>query len=185
MDNIREIRFAWVVNVSLITLIPIALTLLSLWHWKPGSFILALVILCSAGVLAYELVRKEKMKNKTYRLAVIVAVVTVVVLFWMNVAVGGILGDAPANMMYFGVLLIACFGAQRARLEAQGMSRALFAASFAIMLIPAIALLTGVPAFTNGVAAVVGLHTVFAAMFVGSALLFRRVALDAGSRRQG
>jgi hypothetical protein len=92
----------------------------------------------------------------------------------MNVAVGGILGDDPANMMYFGVLLVGFIGALVARLEPQGMSHALFATAFAVALVPAIALIIGTPAFANGVPAVFGLHALFATLFAGSALLFRR-----------
>jgi hypothetical protein len=94
----------------------------------------------------------------------------------MNVAVGGILGDDPANMMYFGVLLVGLIGAIIAHLEPQGMSCALFATAFAMVLVPAIALLIGTPAFANGVVAVFGLHAFYAMLFVGSALLFRRAA---------
>ncbi|GAB3712455.1 hypothetical protein GCM10027592_50900 [Spirosoma flavus] len=93
----------------------------------------------------------------------------------MNAAVGGILGDNPANMMYFGVLLVGISGAIIARVEPLGMSHALFATSFAMVLVPAIALLIGTPAFANGVVAVFGLHGFFALLFIGSALLFRRV----------
>jgi hypothetical protein len=67
----------------------------------------------------------------------------------MNTAVGGILRDDPANMMYLGVLLVGLIGAVIAHLEPQGMSRALFATAFAMVLIPAIALIIGTPAFAN------------------------------------
>ena len=79
-------------------------------------------------------------------------------------------------MMYFGVLLVGFVGAVIARLEPQGMSRALFATAFALALVPAIALFIGTPAFANGVLAVFGLHASLAVPFVGSALLFRRAS---------
>ncbi len=47
------------------------------------------------------------------------------------------------------------------------------------MLVPAIALVIGTPAFTNGVAAVFGLHAFFAILFAGSALLFRKAVRGA------
>ena len=53
---------------------------------------------------------------------------------------------------------------------------ALFATAFAMVLVPAIALIIGTPAFANGVMAVFGLHAVFAMLFVGSALLFRHAS---------
>src|SRR5688572_16523113 len=162
-------------GTGLILSIPLVLTLLALWHWKPGALVLAFVLLVGGAVLAYELVAKQP-GNKAYRFAVGVALVAVFLLVWMNVAVGGILGDDPANMMYFGVLLVGFIGAVIARLEPQGMSRALLATAFAMVLVPAIALIIGTPAFANGVIAVFGLHAVFAMLFVGSALLFRRAS---------
>ena len=84
-------------------------------------------------------------------------------------------------MMYFGVLLVGFIGAAIARLEPQGMSRALFATGFAMVLVPAIALIIGTPAFANGVVAVFALHAAFAMLFVGSALLFQRTAREQGA----
>lgn len=162
--------------VALIVLIPLVLTLLASWHWRPGAFVLAFVLLFGGAGLTYELVAKKMLSNKTYRFAVGVAVAAVFVLVWMNAAVGGILGDDPANMMYLGVLLVGFIGAVIARLEPQGMSHSLFATAFAMALVPAIALIIATPAFANGVVAVFGLHAVFAMLFVGSALLFRRAA---------
>jgi hypothetical protein len=161
-----------------LTLTPAILTLLAIWHWKPGAFVLAFVLLFLGGGLAYGLMAKKMMSNRPYLFAVGVALAAVFLLVGMNAAVGGILGDDPANMMYFGVLLIGSIGAVIAHLEPQGMSRALFATAFAMVLVPAIALIIGTPAFGNGVAAVFGLHSVFALLFVTSALLFRKAALD-------
>jgi len=161
---------------GLILLIPLLLTSLAAWHWKPGVFVLAFVLLTGGAGLTYRLVTKKMLRNKTYRFAVIVALAAVLLLVWMNSAVGGILGDHPANMMYFGVLLVGCAGAAIAQLEPQGMSRAMFATAFAMVLVPAIALIIGPPAFDNGVAAVFGLHAVFALLFAGSAMLFKKAA---------
>jgi len=118
------------------------------------------------------------MSNREYLFAVGVALAAIFLLVWINAAVGGILGDDPANMMYFGVLLVGFIGTIIARLEPQGMSRALFATAFAMALVPVIALIIGTPAFANGVVAVFGLHAVFAMLFVGSALLFRRASAN-------
>jgi hypothetical protein len=166
------------IGTGFILLIPVVLTLLAIWHWQPGALVLAFVLLLGGAGLTYGLVAKKMMSKKAYRFAVGVAVAAVFLLVWMNAAVGGILGDDPANMMYFGVLLIGFIGAVIARLEPQGMSLTLFATAFAMVLVPAIALIIGTPAFANGVAAVFGLHAVFAMLFVGSALLFRRASAN-------
>ena len=164
------------IATAFILLISLVLTLLASWHWRPGAFVLALVLLFGCAGLTYGLVAKKMMSNKAYRFAVGVALAAVFILVWMNAAVGGILGDDPANMMYFGVLLVGFIGAVIARLEPQGMSRALFATAFAIVLVPVIALIIGTPAFANGVVAVFGLHSFFAMLFVASAFLFRRAS---------
>ena len=162
------------IGTGFILLIPLVLTLLASWHWRPGAFFLAVVLLFGGAGLTYGLVAKKMMSNKAYRFAVGVALAAVFILVWMNAAVGGILGDDPANMMYFGVLLVGFIGAVIARLKPQGMSCALFATAFAMVLVPVIALIIGTPAFANGVVAVFGLHSFFAMLFVASAFLFRR-----------
>lgn len=166
------------VGTGLVLLIPLLLTLLATWRWKPGVFVVTFILLFGGAGLAYQLVAKKKLSDRAYRFGVGVALAAVFLLVWVNAAVGGILGDDPANMMYFGVLLVGCFGAIIARLEPPGMSRALFATAFAVALIPAIALMIGTPAFANGVPAVFGLHALFAVPFVGSALFFRRASAN-------
>ncbi len=160
-------------GTGLILLIPLFGNLfVAGWNWPLPAFILAGTLLFGTG-LTYELVAK-KMNNKAYRFAVGLALAAAFILTWMNLAVGGILGDHPANLMYPGVLLVGFIGAIIARLKPHGMSRALFAMAFAMALVPVIALIIGTPAFANGVVAVFGLHAFFAILFVGSALLFRR-----------
>ena len=169
------------IGPGFILLIPLVLTLLASWHWRPGALVLAFVLLFGGAGLTYGLVAKKMMSNKAYRFAAGVALTAVFLLVWMNAAVGGILGDDPANMMYFGVLLVGFIGAVIARLEPQGMSHALLATAFAMAVVPAIALIIGTPAFANGVVAVFGLHVCYAMLFVGSALLFRRAAREQDS----
>jgi D-alanyl-D-alanine carboxypeptidase len=166
------------IGTGTVLLIPLFLTLLAIWHWRPGALVLAFVLVLGAAGLTYELVVAKKMINKAYRFAVAMALAAVLLLVWMNVAVGGILGDDPANMMYFGVLLVGLVGAIIARLEPEGMSRVLLATALAMALVPAIALMIGTPAFANGVPAVFALHACYAMVFVGSALLFRRAARE-------
>jgi hypothetical protein len=163
-------------GAAVVALIPLLLTLLALWHWRPGAIVLAVVLLIGAIGLTYGLLTKNA-SSPAYRFAVGVAVAAVLLLVCVNAAVGGILGDDPANMMYFGVLLVGLVGAVRARLEPRGMSRTLLATAFAVVLVPAIALLIGTPAFANGVPAVVGLHVGFATLFAGSAWLFHRAGV--------
>lgn len=163
-------------GTALILLIPTILTLLALWHWKPGVFVIGALLLLGGAGLMYGITIKKLLNNRVYLFGVVLALAAVFLLAWMNAAVDGILGDNPANMMYFGVLLVGCIGALIADAEPRGMSWALFATAFAMVLVPAIALAIDTPAFTNGVVAVFGLHMVFAALFVASGLLFRKAA---------
>jgi hypothetical protein len=124
------------VAIGLTLLIPLNLVLLALWEWRPGAFFLAFVLMFGGAGLAYEMVAKDVLSNKAYRFAVGVALAAVLILGCVNAAVGGILGDDPANMMYFGVFLVGFIGALIAHVEALGMSRALFATAFAMVMVP-------------------------------------------------
>lgn len=118
----------------------------------------------------------SQVKSETsYRVAAGIALGTTFVIVWMSVAAGlvGIEDDDPANMMYGGVLAIAFLGALVARFRPLGMARALFATALAQVLVGAIALTY--PNTANAMALVL-LNGSFAALFVGSALLFRYAA---------
>ena len=101
------------------------------------------------------------------------------ILVWMNLAVG-LIGteDNPANLMYGGVLVVGIFGAIIARFRPHGMARALFATALAQALVPVIALIIGKLQVTSAEVflGVLILNGFFIALWVGSALLFRRAA---------
>jgi heme A synthase len=73
--------------------------------------------------------------------------------------------------MYGGVLAVGIIGAIIARFRPQGMASALFAAALAQMLVGVIALVAGLAGSST-----LMLNGFFAALWVGSALLFRRAA---------
>jgi len=110
--------------------------------------------------------------NTAYRLAVSLALVTAIVIVWLNAAAGliGIEDDDPANLLYAGVLAIGFIGAIIARLQPRGLSRALFAMALAQALVGTIAL--KLPNTASSVQIVI-VHGVFVALFAGAALLFR------------
>jgi hypothetical protein len=111
--------------------------------------------------------------STAYRAAIGIAVVAGFLLVWINLAVG-IIGteDDPANLMFGGVLLVGAVGALIARFRPRGMARALVVAAVAQALIAGIALVAGL-----GYEAVV-LSAFFAAMWLASALLFRKAARE-------
>ena len=143
--------------------------------WDLTDFAVAWVLLVGAGLM-YKLATR-KTDNVAYRAAVGIAVATALILVWMNLAVG-LIGDEsnPANLMYNGVLAVGIIGAIVARLQPQGMARALFSTALAQALVPVIALIIWKPQVTLGVLGVFGLNAFFVMLFVGSALLFRCAA---------
>lgn len=175
----------WAFVVALILLIPLVLTIRDGgvegvgWNWTFFDFVFMGALLFGSA-LTYELVAR-KMSNGAYKIAVGLAVVTAVLLVWINGAVG-IIGDGDLdspNGMYFGVLVIGGIGALIARFKPPGMARALFAMALAQFLVPVIALFIWSPAVISwapGVVQVFGLNAVFVMLFVVSALLFRRAS---------
>jgi hypothetical protein len=125
----------------------------------------------------------------TYRAAVGIACATGFILLFINAA-AGIIGDGPINLLYLGVLAVGFAGALIARFQPRGMALALFTTALAQMLVPLFALaiwqagwqhlLTDPssphPPFHPGLGPVFGLNTVFAQLWIVSALLFRHAA---------
>ena len=135
-----------------------------------ADFVVAGALLFGTG-LAYELVAR-KAGSIAYRAAVGVALAAALLLVWMNLAVG-IIGseDNPANLMYIGVLAVVIIGALIAHFRPQGMARALFATALAQALVAVIALIAEKDLAVFQLLMVNGF---FVALWVGSALLFRR-----------
>ena len=114
--------------------------------------------------------------NSAFRAAVGLAIVAAFLLVWINLAVG-IIGseDNPANLMYLGVLAVGLIGAGIARLQPDGMARALVATALAQALAGVIALMFGWGSDgENWPRVIVVLNGFFAALWLGSAWLFRR-----------
>jgi MFS family permease len=173
---------AWGTAAALMLLIPFILTLLGEgvdghgWHWTLGDFLVAFVLLFGTG-LAYELLA-SKSDNTAYRCAVGIAVVSALLLVWVNAA-AGIIGDAnPANVLYFGVLGVGILGAILARRQRQGMARTLVVMAMAQMVVPVMALLLWQTDFAPGVVGVFTLNGCFAALWLLSAWLFRKAARE-------
>lgn len=119
---------------------------------------------------------REKAK---YRLAAAIAVASAVLLFVVAAGVGIIGADGDrANMMYLGVLAVGIAGALIARFKPLGMARALIAMAGAHVLVGAIALIAELGRPASPPLEILGLTGMFAALFVGSAWLFRQAAQE-------
>lgn len=125
-------------------------------------------------------------RSGAYKLAAGVAVAASLLLVWGNLAVGFIGSeDNPMNLLYGAVLAVGFIGAALAKLQPQGMAKAMFATALTQFAVPFVALLIKQPQLTMGVLWVIVLNTVFAGLWVAAGLLFRRAGVaGAGLGRQ-
>lgn len=193
-DGWSPLKIATWVVPGIVLLIPlVAMQFSDEVKWTFFDFVVCGVILYGAR-FTYEWVASRE-STIAYRAAVGMAVVTALILVWINGAVG-IIGDGPVNVLYAGVLVVGFIGVLIANFQPLGMARALVATAIAQMLVPVIAFTiwkTGWqdllidpnsphPPFDPGVVQVFILNGVFATMFVGSALLFRNAARGKSER---
>jgi hypothetical protein len=175
----------WAIAALLLLLPLVAMQFTDEVAWDETDFIVfgaMLVGACGAWELAARMTG-----NAAYRAAVGVAVAAAFILVWMNLAVG-IIGseDNPANLMFFGVLAVAMVGAVIARFQPRGMARALVATALAQTLAGAIALVGGWGSTgANWPQVIVILTLFFAALWLGSAWLFRKAAGEQTSAGAG
>jgi hypothetical protein len=161
---------------GLLLLMPLAAKLFTTeMAWTLDDFINAGLLLFGTGV-TYVLV--ARMGNNTpYRLGAGLAIAAGLLLVWGNLAVGFIGNeDNPANLLYSGVLAVAFIGAIASRLRPGGMATAMFAAALTQFLVPLVAALIWKPEVNLGMVQVLVLNAVFALLWVGSGLLFRRAS---------
>jgi len=171
-------RRLFVIVTALLLLPLIAMQFSDEVNWNLVDFVVAGFLLAGIGIL-YELAAR-KTSNIEYRAAVGLALAGGLLLIWINLAVG-IIGteDNPANLMYIGVLFVGIIGAFLIRFESRGMVRVLFATALAQAVTVVIALVTGMHETPySSIGEILILNVFFIALFIGSAYLFRRAALN-------
>lgn len=145
--------------------------------WTLSDFIVMGVLLGAVGLLLELAARASG--NLFYRAGAGIAVAAAFLLIWVNGAVG-FLGseDNPANLMFFGVLAVAILGTILARARAAGMARTMFATAAAQLLVGVIALAAGLGSaeLSDRLYEVVMGTSVFGALWLASAALFRKAA---------
>jgi len=148
------------------------------WNWPPGAFVRVGAIIFGIGV-TYQLVTRNR-DAIAYRAAVGIAFATGFLLMWGNFVQMADVTRAAA--MYFGVPIVLTIGAAVARLQPNGMARALFVTALAQALVLAAALIIlttrnpQVSSWTPPEWRGFGGNAFFVMLFVGSALLFRKAA---------
>jgi hypothetical protein len=170
-------RWMWWGAAAALLMVPaIAMQFTREVNWSFADFAVFGLMLGSVGLGAEFLVRQSG--SAPYRLGAAMALLASFLLVWINLAVG-IIGDEgnPANLMFAGVLSVACGGAIIAHFRATGMARAMAAAAAAQGLVGAVAL---VGRLGEGSAIwprdVLGATAMFVALWLVSAGLFRLAA---------
>ena len=118
-----------------------------------------------------------KTAHTYYRLAIGMALATVLFLIYGIGALGIIGAGGRPDRMYVGVLAVGAIGTVIARLRARGMALTLLAMALAQAVVAVIALIAGLQ-HTEGasVLEILGLNGMYAALFSLSAWLFWRAA---------
>jgi len=165
----------WGGAAALLALPFVAMQFTSEVVWTASDFVAFGVMLLMVGVPLELAVRMSP--NWSYRAGAGLALLGAFLTVWANLAVG-IVGsnDNPANLLFFGALLIAVAGAIATRFRARGMDFAMAATAVALGVAFAIAVSgpTDEP-WVPHVRELIG-TSVFAALFLASAALFRRAA---------
>ncbi|MBI2512716.1 MAG: hypothetical protein HYV96_12110 [Opitutae bacterium] len=161
---------------ALLLLVPlVAMRFTAEVKWTGSDFVVAYVVLASAGLAFRFLFRRAA--DWTTRAAATAAVGSTLFMTWVNMAVG-LVGreNHPANALYLGVLAIGILGPLAANFRPRGLARTFFAMAAAQLLVPAIALFAWNVEPVIPVARVFGANAFFAVLFAATALLFRSAA---------
>ena len=186
MQNITKQLTVWSVIVALVLMLPLATQFTNEVQWNEAAAY-AVILLGAGGT--YELWQWLKTRGSAYRFAFGVGLAWVLLLGWVSGAVG-IIGseNQPVNLMYWAVPAVLLIGSLISGFNPRGMARTLFAAALVQILVPVIALIIS-PEVSWGNAGVIGVfifNSIFAVLFLGSALLFRRAsAMGSGQVTKG
>lgn len=122
---------------------------------------------------------RDLTRNPTflYRLGVLVAIGTALVMVWSVGALGIIGPGGPSDLLFVSALGVGLVGAFLARFRPRGMARALAATAATLVLACAVALAIGLQDNEGASAGeIIMITAFFAVLFAGSAALFARSA---------
>ncbi len=177
-QSIQKIVFSVALASSIFLILPlIAHQVFEDFNWDANDFIVAWLLVFGAG-LAFKLFTRNT-ENVSKRIAWGMAIAALLILAWMNLAVG-LIGDQgnPANLYYLAVFIVFIIGSVVAGLRPQGMWRVLLITAAVQFLIPFLALFIFHPNLSlkedlTGMLGAIGINTIFAALFLLSASLFK------------
>lgn len=162
-------------------LILVALGVALAGEQDPDLMSLVVALLMIFGAIAYTVTNTH---STAYRTAVGVALAATFILFWMIGAVGFMGNDHEHrnDLMYIVVPIVGIIGAVIARFQPLGMARAMFATALAQMLVPVIVVIAGLNLVPISISELISFTLIvngpFAALYVGSAWLFRKAARE-------
>jgi hypothetical protein len=178
-NNLRHSIFYVVLVTFIILMVPfVAMQFTNEVNWSVGDFVVMGTLLFGAG-LAFVLISRHT-NNFVYKAAVGLAVISSLLLVWVNLAVG-LIGSGPniGNLMYIGVIGVIVIGTYLSRFTPAGMENVMFIAAFSLVLVAMIALLANMQQFPgSSVVEIILVNLFFAILFAVSGLLFRHVALN-------
>lgn len=161
---------------ALLLLVPfVAMRFTDEVKWSGADFVVAYVVLASAGLAFRFLLRRAR--DWTTRAAATAAVGSTLSMTWVNMAVG-LVGreNHPANAAYLAVLAIGVLGALATRFQPRGLAHTFFTMAAAQLAVPVIALFVWKVEPVIPAARVFGANAFFAFLFIATALLFRSAA---------
>jgi len=146
-------------------------------NWTASDFVIFAIMIVLVGVPLEVVIRASG--NWRYRTAAALALLSAFLTVWANLAVG-IVGseDSPGNLGFFAALVAGIMGAFLVRFRARAMG--IVMAGTAIALWAAFAIAVSMPTdepFVPHIREFAG-TSVFAGLFLASALLFRRAAAN-------
>lgn len=180
----RLLLAALLVPAALLLVPLIAMRFTTEVNWTGSDFVVAYVVLASAGLAFRFLFRRAG--DWAARLAATAAVGSTLLMTWVNLAVG-LVGreNHGANVLYLGVVAIAVLGALVARFQPTGMTRTFFAMAGVQLAIPVFTLFVLKVEPVIPVLRVLGANAFFAFLFAATALLFRHAAQSRASSLSG
>ena len=165
----------WGTAILLLAAPFVAMRFTSEVNWSLGDFIFAGVLFALIGGALELAVRASS--NHSYRIAAGLALLGALLVVWVDLAVG-IVGSErnPANLLFFGALLVGIAGSLMARFRAAGMALAMLATAVTLWLafVAAVFTPTDEPFVSHGVE--FAGTSLLALIFLGSAGMFRKAA---------
>jgi hypothetical protein len=152
-------------------------------NWSATDFGLMGLLLFSSG-MGYVWISRVS-RSWVYRAAVALALGTLLLLVWANLAVG-LIGSGPhaGNWMYASVVVVGILGIVYVRFTPVGMERVMYTLVGVLAVLASIALLTGMEAYPgSSVREILGVNGFFALLFTVSGLLFRWARLKETKER--